>query len=164
LRVSVLLGAAGRLLTLAAKNVAGMMLARGIGRQPEIAVRLALGARRGHILRLVLMESLLLSLLASAGGFLLTLWSMSVLAGILPAEVLPRAGLHVDAALLGSIVVLTLITTQMAGLAPALLASKTDVVSSIKEEARVPDRPAKPSGSCANSSSARSSSLFSWWR
>jgi predicted permease len=133
LRVSVLLGAGWALLTLAGKNVAGMMLARGIGRQPEIAVRLALGARRGHILRLVLMESLLLSLLASAGGFLLTLWSLSALAGILPAEVLPRAGLHVDAALLGSIVVLTLITTQMAGLAPALLASKTDVVSSIKE-------------------------------
>jgi predicted permease len=133
LRVSVLLGAGWALLTLAGKNVAGMMLARGIDRQPEIAVRLALGARRGHILRLVLMESLLLSLLASAGGFLLTLWSLSALAGLLPVEVLPRAGLHVDMSLLGSIVVLTLITTQMAGLAPALLASKTDVLSSIKE-------------------------------
>jgi predicted permease len=132
LRVSVLLGAGWTLLVLAAQNVAGMLLARGIRRQPEMAVRLALGARRGHILRLVLMESLLLSLLASVGGFVLTLWGLSALAGLLPAEVLPRAGLHVDASLLGSIVVLTLLSTQMSGLAPALLASRTDVVSGIK--------------------------------
>jgi predicted permease len=133
LRVSALLAAGWTLLMLAAHNVAGMMLARGIGRQPEMAVRLALGARRGHILRLILMESLLLSLLAAAGGLLLTLWGQSVLTGILPIEVMPRAGLHVDAWLLGSILVLTLISTQMTGLAPALLASKTNVVSSIKE-------------------------------
>jgi predicted permease len=133
LRISALLAAGWTLLVLAAQNVAGMMLARGIGRQPEMAVRLALGARRGHILRLVLMESLLLSLLAAAGGFLLTLWGQSVLAGILPVEAMPRAGLHVDASLVGSIAVLTLISMQMAGFAPAMLASKTDVVSSIKE-------------------------------
>ena len=133
LRVSVLLAAGWTLLVLAAHNVAGMMLARGLSRQSEMAVRLALGARRGHILRLVLMESLLLSLLAAAGGFLLTLWGQSVLAALLPVEVLPRAGLHVDAALLGCIVILTLISTQMTGLTPALLAAKTDFVGSIKE-------------------------------
>ena len=133
LRVSALVAAGWTLLVLAAQNVAGLMLARGIGRQQEIAVRLALGARRGHILRLVLMESLLLSLMAAAGGFLLTLWGQSVLTGILPVEVMPRAGLHLDASLLGSIAVLTLISMQMAGFAPALLASKTDVVSGIKD-------------------------------
>jgi len=133
LKVSALLAAGWTLLVLAGQNVAGLMLARGIGRQPEMAVRLALGARRGHILRLVLMESLLLSLMAAAGGFLLTLWGQSLLTSILPVEVMPRAGLHVDTALLASIAVLTLISTQMAGLAPAMLASRTDVVSSIKE-------------------------------
>jgi putative ABC transport system permease protein len=133
LRISALMAAGWTLLVLAAQNVAGMMLARGIGRQPEMAVRMALGARRGHILRLVLMESLLLSLLASIGGFLLTLWGQWALTRLLPAEVMPRAGLHVDAWLLGSVAVLTLIATQMAGLAPALLASKTDVVGGIKE-------------------------------
>jgi putative ABC transport system permease protein len=132
LRVSALLAAGWTLLVLAAQNVAGMMLARGIGRQPEMAVRVALGARRGHIIRLVLMESLLLSLLASAGGFLLTLWAQSVLTRILPVEAMPRAGLRVDASLLASIAVLTLISMQMAGFAPALLASRTDVVGSIK--------------------------------
>jgi putative ABC transport system permease protein len=132
LRVSSLLAAGWTLLVLAAQNVAGMMLARGIGRQPEMAVRVALGARRGHIIRLVLMESLLLSLLAAAGGFLLTLWAQSVLTRILPVEAMPRTGLHVDASLLVSIAVLTLISMQMAGFAPAMLASKTDVVGSIK--------------------------------
>jgi predicted permease len=133
LRISALLAAGWTLLVLAAQNVAGMMLARGIGRQPEMAVRLALGARRGHILRLVLMESLLLSLLASIGGFLLTLWGQSALTRLLPADVMPRAGLHIDTSLLGSIAVLTLISMQMAGFTPAMLASRTDVVSSIKE-------------------------------
>ena len=134
LRVSVLLAAGWTLLVLAAQNVAGMMLARGISRQPEMAVRLALGARRGHILRLVLMESLLLGLLAAAGGFLATLWGQSVLSGLLPVEAMPRSGLHVDGSLLVSILVLTLICVQMTGLAPAILASKTDVVTSIKED------------------------------
>ncbi len=133
LRVSVLLAAGWTLLALAAQNVAGMMLARGISRQPEMAVRVALGAGRRHILRLVLMESLLLSLLASVGGLVLSLWVQSILAGILPADVMPRAGLHVDGSLLGSIAVLTLISTLMAGFAPAMLASKTDVVGSIKD-------------------------------
>ena len=133
LRVSALLAAGWTLLVLAGQIVAGMMLARGISRQPEMAVRLALGARRGHILRLVLMESLLLSLLASVGGFLLAVWGQSVLTGILPVEAMPRTGLHVDLSLLGSIAVLTLLSVQMAGLAPALLASRTDVVGGIKD-------------------------------
>jgi len=133
LRVSALLAAGWTLLVLAGQIVAGMMLARAISRQPEMAVRLALGARRGHILRLVLMESLLLSLLASVGGFLLAVWGQSVLTRILPVEAMPRAGLQVDLSLMGSIAVLTLISTLLAGLAPALLASRTDVVSGIKD-------------------------------
>jgi predicted permease len=133
LRISPLLAAGWTLLVLAAQNVAGLMLARGIGRQPEMAVRLALGARRGHILRLVLMESLLLSLLAAAGGFLLTVWGQTLLAGILPIEAMPRTGLHIDGSLLACIAVLTVISMQMAGFAPAMLASRTDVVSGIKD-------------------------------
>lgn len=133
LRVSMLLGAGWTLLVLAGQNVAGMMLARGIGRQPEIAVRLALGAQRLHIIRLVLMESLLVSLVAAGLGLVLTLWGQSTLSSILPAEILPRAGLHLDRPLLMSLVVLTLIATQMSGLAPALLASRTAVVGAIKD-------------------------------
>jgi len=62
---------------------------------------------------------------------------------------MPRAGLHVDASLLGSIAVLTLISMQMAGFAPALLASKTTSSAASRMVARVPDRPAKRSANCA---------------
>ena len=70
LRISVLLGAGWTLLVLAGQNVAAMMLARGISRQSEIAVRIALGASRLRIVRLVLAESLLLAALAGGLGFL----------------------------------------------------------------------------------------------
>jgi len=133
LRISVLLGAGWTLLVLAGQNVAGMVLARGISRQSEMAIRFALGARRQNIVRLVLTESLLLSVIASVCGFVLTLWCMQGLAGILPAEVMPRSGLAVDGWLLGCMVVLVLISTQMSGLTPALLASKTDVLTGLKE-------------------------------
>jgi putative ABC transport system permease protein len=126
LRVSALLGAGWALLALAAQGVAGMLLARGLGRQTEMAIRAALGARRARIARLAVADSLLLSFTAGACGLLLTLWCLKVLPRILPVEVLPRMGLHVDGWLVACIVVLTLIVTHMAGTAPALLATKTD--------------------------------------
>lgn len=133
LRISVLLGAGWTLLVLAGQNVAAMMLARGISRQSEIAVRIALGASRLRIVQLVLAESLLLAALAGGLGFLLTLWAMDALGAILPATVMPRSGLVIDGWLLGCIAFLSVLIVQMAGLAPALLASKTDVVSGLKE-------------------------------
>ncbi|ACB75156.1 ABC transporter permease [Opitutus terrae] len=133
LRISVLLAAGWTLLVLAAQNVASMMLARGISRQSEIAVRVALGASRLRIIRLVLAESILLALLASGAGFLLTLWGLDALRAALPAAVMPRAGLVVDGWLLGCIGLLAVFVVQAAGLTPALLASKTDVVSGLKE-------------------------------
>jgi putative ABC transport system permease protein len=126
LRVSVLLCAGWTLLVLAGQNVAGMLLARGLGRQSEMAIRAALGARRAQIARLAVAESLLLSVGAAACGFVLTLWCLRALPRILPVEVLPRTALHVDGWLLGCILVLTLIVAQMAGTAPALLAARTD--------------------------------------
>jgi predicted permease len=133
LRVAVLLGAAWTLLVLAGQTVAGMMFARGITRQSEIAVRLGLGASRVRIARLVLSESLLLAAAASALGVLLMLWFMDALAASLPASVMPRSGLAIDRWLLGCVVFLAVVIVQMSGLAPAMLASKTDVVGGLKE-------------------------------
>ena len=129
LRVSVLLGAGWTLLFLAAQNVAGMLLARGLSRQPEMAIRAALGASRSKLARLVVAESVLLSVAASVFGLILALWGLKALPWILPAEVMPRSGLHVDWWLLGCIALLSLIVTQMAGTAPALLAAKTNGVA-----------------------------------
>ena len=105
---------------------AGMLLARGLSRQPEMAIRAALGASRSALARLVVAESVLLSVAASVFGLILTLWSLKALPGILPAEVMPRSGLHVDGWLLGCIALLALMVTQMAGTAPALLAARTE--------------------------------------
>ena len=133
LRISVLLSAGWSLLALAAQNVAGMMLARGISRQTEMAVRLALGASRWRIVRQLLTESLLLSLLAAGLGLVLTFWSIDALAAHLPVEVMPRSGLTLNGGTVGCIVALIFIVNQMIGLTPALLASKTDVITSLKE-------------------------------
>jgi len=133
LRVVVLLAAGWILLVLAAKNVAGMVLARGVSRQTEMAVRLALGASRWRIARQLLAESLLLSTLAAGCGLVLTLWCVDALGAHLPPEVLPLSGLTVDRWSVGCIVALTFLVTQMVGLAPALLAMKTDLVTSLKE-------------------------------
>ena len=133
LRVAVLLAAGWTLLILAAKNVAGMVLARGVGRQTEMAVRIALGASRWRIARQLLTESLLLSTLAASCGLVLTLWCVDALGAHLPPEVLPLSGLTVDRWSVGCIVALTFLVTQMVGLAPALLATKTDLVTSLKE-------------------------------
>lgn len=133
LRVSALLGAAWTLLVLAGQGVAGMMLARGVSRQTELAVRMALGAGRLRIVRLVLAEGLVLAVLAGGAGLLLTLWILDALAAALPANAMPRAGLAVDAWLLSSIAVLAIVVVQMSGLAPAMLASRTNVVTQLKE-------------------------------
>ena len=133
LRVVVLLAAGWILLVLAAKNVAGMVLARGVSRQTEMAVRLALGASRWRIARQLLAESLLLSTLAAGCGLVLMLWCIDALGAHLPPEVLPLSGLTVDRWSVGCIVALTFLVTQMVGLAPALLAMKTDLVTSLKE-------------------------------
>jgi predicted permease len=133
LRVVVLLAAGWILLVLAAKNVAGMVLARGVSRQTEMAVRLALGASRWRIARQLLAESLLLSTLAAGCGLVLMLWCIDALGAHLPPEVLPLSGLTVDRWSVGCIVALTFLVTQMVGLAPALLAMKTDLITSLKE-------------------------------
>jgi predicted permease len=135
LRVSVLLAAGWALLALAAQNVAGMMLARRVNRQTEMAVRLALGASRWRIIRHSLAESLLLAALASVAGLVLTFWCVDALAAHLPAEVMPRQGLAVSGASVGCILALVGLVTQMVGLTPALLAAKTDVVNGLKENA-----------------------------
>jgi predicted permease len=133
LRISVLLAAGWALLALAAQNVAGMMLARGVSRQTEMAVRVALGASRWRIIRQSLAESVLLATLAAAAGLLLTFWCVDALAAHLPPEVMPRHGLAVGGASVGCIFVLVGLVTQMVGLTPALLAAKTDVVNGLKE-------------------------------
>lgn len=132
----VLLGAVILLLLIACANLAGLLLARATGRTREIAVRLALGAGRGEILRLMLSESLLLALgggvcgviLAAAGLQLITYYSPYQL----PAALAPELNLPV----LSFCVFAALLSAVLSGLVPALYSSKTDMNAGLKEGAK----------------------------
>jgi predicted permease len=124
-------------LLIACINLASMLLARAVARRREIAVRLALGASRVRIIRQLLTESVLLSLLAGAAGILLAVWLLNLAMAALPA--LPEGiRVAVDLRLDWRVVVYTLtfstITGILFGLAPALNSSKADVSTFLKND------------------------------
>jgi predicted permease len=124
-------------LAIVAANVANLLLARATGRQKEIAIRLAMGAGRGRLIRQLLTESLLLATLGGVLGALLTYWAVDLLAMWMPRTHLPVGiTVHVNAQTLGFDLVLALATGIVFGLVPALQASRPDLNSTLKQGGR----------------------------
>jgi putative ABC transport system permease protein len=129
----VLLGAVSFVLLIACANVANLVLGKTLGRKKEIAIRSALGATRGAILRLVLAETLLLSVAGGALGLFLARFGTTLIVKFL-ADRLPRfAEITLNAPVLGFTAFLALFAGLLAGLLPALRFTKTDVNEALKQ-------------------------------
>ena len=134
--LSVLLVAVGFVLLIACANVGNLLLARSTGRAREFAVRAALGATRGRVLRQVLTESVLLALVGGALGLLLSVWGTRAALGVLPSA-LPRSEqIGVDTHVLAFAAILSLFAGILFGLTPALKTSRANLHDRLKEAAR----------------------------
>lgn len=130
----VLLGTVGFVLLIACATVANLILARAVTRRKELALRLALGASRAHLIRLNLFEIVVLAIVGGLLGLLIADWSLHALALILPPDSLPRQSeIGIGFMALEFAAAVTLLSVLFAGLIPAIQASRTDLIVDLKE-------------------------------
>jgi predicted permease len=128
-----LVGLAGLVLLIICGNVAGMVLARSATREREIAVRMALGSGRGRLVRHLMAEALLLAVVGGSLGMLLAFWATGTLSPAYFSD-MPNLSLEPNLTILAFSLLLTLGTTIVFGLFPALRFSKPDMISSLKDD------------------------------
>lgn len=133
---TLLLSLAGVVLLITCGNLANLLLARATARQREVAVRLALGARRGRLIRQFLTESLLLSALGGGVGILFAYWTKDLLWSLRPPFFPADFTIALDASVLGFAVGVTMLTGLLFGLAPAWTATRPELTAMLKEESK----------------------------
>ena len=136
----VLLGAVGLVLLIACANVASLVLARGVARRKELAVREALGAGRTRIIRQLLTESLLLAFIGGALGTLIAFWAFVPLARMVPADLHGLVQPSLDLRVFAFTALLSLVAGIGFGLAPALTGARAEVFATLKEGGRTVGR------------------------
>jgi putative ABC transport system permease protein len=120
-----LVGAAVLFMLIGCANVANLLLARGLGRQKEVAVRLAIGARRVRIVRQLLTESCVLALLGGAGGYVLTAAAWKILPAVAPVSIPRLAAGRADWTIFGFALAVAMVNGILFGIAPALRVSSS---------------------------------------
>jgi len=130
-----LMAMVGLVLLIACANLACLLLARGEARQREIAVRLALGASRGRLIRQLLTESLLVAIAGGVAGLIIGRWTLGALVARIPPDI-GASGLaaRLDLRVLGFAAAATILSGVFFGLLPALRASRTDLQTAFKEQ------------------------------
>ena len=128
----ILLGAVALVLLIACANVANLLLARASGRRREVALRAAMGARRGRILQQLLTESVLLALLGGAVGIALAYGSVRLIAAAKTFPISPPSPIAVDVTVLAFTLIVSVGVGVLFGLAPALQASRVSVNDDLK--------------------------------
>ncbi|MGH9162916.1 MAG: ABC transporter permease, partial [Vicinamibacteraceae bacterium] len=132
----VLLGAVGVVLLIACANVANLFLARGMSRQRELAMRAALGASPGRLVRQLLTESVCLATVSGVCGLLMSIVAVQVLRGLLPPT-LPRIDeVRVDATVLGFGLLASLVSGLLFGVMPALRATRVDLLPALAQSGK----------------------------
>jgi putative ABC transport system permease protein len=129
----ILLGAVAFVLAVACTNVANLLLAHATQRERELAIRLALGAGRWRLIRQMLTESLLLSLVGGTLGLLIAMWGVDLFVGLSPGDIPRLNEVGMDGRLLGFTLLVSLVTGLGFGLLPALQATRLDPQHALKE-------------------------------
>jgi putative ABC transport system permease protein len=132
----VLFGAVGMVLLIACANFASLLIARGFAHRQEMLIRAALGAGRSRLIRKSLTESTLLSFAGGAVGLLFAQWSTRMLLALTPEELRWLNGIHMDSRVLLFALAVSMLTGVIFGMAPALIAARTDVAAALNEGGR----------------------------
>jgi predicted permease len=134
----ILMTVVGLTLLMACANLAGLLLARATSRQREIMVRLAIGASRGRLVRQLLVEGALLSAIGAAAGMAFAWWGVRALVALVSSGAAPiPVAISPDLRVLGFTVAISLVTTFLFALAPAVRATRVDVAGGLREEGSV---------------------------